>query len=116
MVKDIPKHYRERWNYVANHPFTTLSGATIVITGEGEKISRFDAEKYARLLGADIKSGTTRNTDICVVLGEPPESCTTNKILRAREQKENGSSIVIIDEDAFIELLKTSIAENANNA
>lgn len=112
--KEIPSNYKDRWSYIANHPFRTLSGAFIVITGEGKKISRYDAEKYSSLMGAIIKSSTTRTTDICVVLGEPPESCTTNKVVRAREQKSNGSSIVILDEDSFIELIKSSISENVN--
>ncbi len=112
---DIPTKYKERWQFVKQHPFATFASSQITITGTGIKIDRISAEELVTALGATLKTSTpTRTTDFCVVLGSDPELTTTGKCIRARELMEQGSPIRILDEDSFIDLLRSSIVENAS--
>jgi len=113
VLKDIPTKYCERWEYVKTHPFETLASANVVITEEGVRISREDAEAIVPRLGGVLKSAVSRLTDFCVVLGMPTECCKTGKAEAAREQQVKGSPIRIINEDEFIALVEASLKETA---
>lgn len=116
VMKDIPENYKARWDYVKEHPFTTFASSIVSITGNGNRIGRLCAERKLLDLGATLKNSVpTRNTDFCVVLGQSPNDCSSSKAVRARELQDKGSPIRILDEDEFIEMLKASIAESAND-
>ena len=109
-LREIPKNYKDHWAFVAANPFTTLASANIVITEDGVRISRNDAEELVRRLGGVLKSSVSRLTDFCVILGMPPESCHTGKTEAARKLKSEGSSIQIIGEDDFLDLAEATIS------
>ncbi len=112
-AKTVPDNYKERWIFVRANPFSTFNGSKVVITGEGTRISRVDAENKVVAVGATLKnSAPTRNTDFCVVLGESPESCSSGKAVQARKLQAQGSPIRILGEDEFIDMLKASIVAN----
>jgi len=107
--REIPKNYLEHWDEVREHPFTSLASANVVVTEDGVRISREEAERLIVRLGGNLKSSTSRVTDFCVVLGMPPERCNTTKVSKAREVQNQGSPIRILGEDEFIELVKESL-------
>ena len=109
-LREIPKNYKDHWTFVAANPFTTLASANVVITEDGVRISRNDAEELVRRLGGVLKSSVSRLTDFCVILGMPPESCHTGKAESARKLKSEGSSIQIIGEDDFLGLAEATIS------
>lgn len=115
LLKEVPPKYKERWPYVKEHPFTTLASSIVVITGEGRKITRTTAEDIVVSLGAKLKNGKpTRDTDFCVVLGvaDPmAEGYVSGKLERGKELISQGSSIRILNEDQFIELIEASMKE-----
>lgn len=106
---DIPLKYKERWEYVKEHPFVSLTSANVVMTEDGVMINRGDAETLIEALGGKLKASTTRDTDFCVVLGRPVECCTTSKVRKAQELQGQGSPIRIISEDEFIALAKSTL-------
>lgn len=108
-LREIPKNYKEHWEFVAANPFTTLVSANVVITEDGVRISRSDAEGLVRRLGGTLKSSVSRLTDFCVVLGMAPEGCHTGKAESARKLQADGSPIRIIGEDEFITLAEDTI-------
>ena len=109
VAKDIPTKYRDRWAFVATHPFETLSSANIVITENGVRINRKNAEALVRKLGGNLKSAVSRTTDFCVVLGMPPECCQTSKVCAARQLQTEGSPVKILSEDDFLALAEASV-------
>ena len=108
-LREIPKNYKEHWEFVAANPFTTLASANVVITEDGVRISRSDAEGLVLRLGGTLKSSVSRLTDFCVILGMAPESCHTGKAESARKLQADGSPIRIIGEDEFITLAEDTI-------
>ena len=112
----IPTKFKERWEYVKCHPFTTLTGANVVITGDGVKVSREKAETLVTKLGGTLKSSPVKALDFCVVLGQPVDSCTTGKALCARNYQTQGSPVRIIDEDEFLNLVKATLDEDDDDA
>ena len=114
IFKNIPESYRERWEYVRQHPFQTFASSVVVITGNGDIIDRISAEQMVVAVGATLKNSTpTRNTDFCIVLGNNPEDCCSGKAERARALQEQGSPIRILNEQDFISMLKLSMEETA---
>lgn len=113
VLKILPEKYRERWDFVKASPFKTLASSNVVITEEGLRIGRVEAEQLVQRLGGNLKGGVSRVTDFCVVLGIPPERCSTGKIRKAREMQSQGSPIRILCEEEFIELVRASLAEHA---
>jgi len=75
---------------------TPFSGATVVLTGTLKSLSRDDAKKMLKSLGAKVVGSVSRDTDI-VVVGEKPGS----KFDRAREL-----GIRVIDEGEFLKMVK----------
>ncbi len=73
-----------------------LKGKKFVFTGELSGFSREDAEEQVRLLGGEVSSSVSGNTDI-VVIGASPGS---------KFNKANKLGIKIIDEKEFIRILK----------
>lgn len=114
--EEIPLKYKERWEYVKNHPFKTLTSANVVITEDGVRINRVDAESIVKRVGATLKSSTTRDVDFCVVLGMPVECCNTGKVLKAKCWQEQGSPIRIISEDEFINLIHATVGNASETA
>ncbi|MFA5150688.1 MAG: NAD-dependent DNA ligase LigA [Candidatus Omnitrophota bacterium] len=75
---------------------TSLAGKRVVFTGELKSLSRLEAERLARSLGANTVSSVSRNTDF-VVAGENPG---------LKYEKAIQSGVKIIDEKAFKEMIK----------
>ncbi|MFA4989675.1 MAG: NAD-dependent DNA ligase LigA [Candidatus Omnitrophota bacterium] len=73
-----------------------LTGKRIVFTGELKSLSRLEAERLARSLGANTVSAVSRNTDF-VVAGENPGS---------KYKKAAQLGVKIIDEKTFKEMIK----------
>lgn len=73
-----------------------LDGKTYVLTGTLTKLTRDEAKDYLQQLGAKVAGSVSKNTDV-VVAGEKAGS----KLKKAEEL-----GIAIIDEDAFIQLLR----------
>lgn len=103
----VPTNYRERWNFVARHPFQSLAGAIVSITGSSPEMPRLTAENVVARLGATLKSSTVKTCDFCIVLGGD----TSGKIADAKRWKEKGSPIRIIGVQDFIGLIKATVAE-----
>lgn len=109
VLREIPSHYKDRWEFVRHNPFTTIAGANVVITGDCCKINRLKAEKLVTKLGGILKSSVSRLTDILVVLEDTDGQFISTKVVKAREQQENGSPIKILNADGFIELVNNSL-------
>jgi len=105
----IPTHYKERWEHVKAHPFTTLASSNIVFTGDGPNMPRDVAEKTAVILGADVRPRVTRDCDFCVVL----ESPGLTKVEAAKKWSASGSPIRILSLEAFKEIVAASLIERA---
>lgn len=103
----IPTHYKERWNYVASHPFKTFASSILSITGDSVKVPRVAAEEVVVRLGATLKSSTTRDCDFCVVLCDEG----TGKKAAAEKWKAQGSPLRMIGPDEFLEMVRASLAE-----
>lgn len=73
-----------------------LDGKTYVLTGTLTQLSRDEAKDYLQQLGAKVAGSVSKNTDV-VVAGEKAGS----KLKKAEEL-----GIAIIDENAFIQLLR----------
>ncbi len=73
-----------------------LQNQSFVLTGELESMSRDEAKESIRMLGGDVSSFVSKNTDY-VVVGKNPGS----KYDKAREL-----GVKIIDEKGFIDLVK----------
>ncbi|MFA6285503.1 MAG: NAD-dependent DNA ligase LigA [Parcubacteria group bacterium] len=73
-----------------------LQGKSFVLTGELESMSRDEAKEKIRMLGGNVSSSVSKNTDY-VVVGKNPGS----KYDKAREL-----GVKIIDEKGFIGLVK----------
>lgn len=102
-----PKDYEARWAFVRVHPFATLSGAIVSITGASDVMPRITAENVVAKLGATLKSSTTRNCDFCIALSDD----SSGKVFDAKRWQEKGSPIQIINDRQFIDLVKASIEE-----
>jgi DNA ligase (NAD+) len=72
-----------------------LAGKTFVLTGGLETMSRDDAKKRLKALGAKVSESVSKKTDYVVAGGEPGA-----KLERARELK-----IAVLDEAAFLAIL-----------
>ena len=103
----IPTDYKERWSFVKRHPFQTLAGSIVSITGSSPKMPRLTAENVVERLGATLKPSTTRVCDFCIVLAGD----SSGKIAAAQRWQEKGSPIRIIDVQEFIGLIKATVAE-----
>ncbi|HVL02149.1 MAG TPA: helix-hairpin-helix domain-containing protein, partial [Dongiaceae bacterium] len=73
-----------------------LDGKTYVLTGTLTQLGRDEAKEYLQQLGAKVAGSVSKNTDV-VVAGEKAGS----KLKKAEEL-----SIPVIDEDAFIQMLR----------
>lgn len=104
----IPTNYKERWNFVRQHPFQSLAGAIVVITGYSPEMPRMTAENVVVRLGATLKSSATRTCDFCIVL----DGDSSGKIAAAKRLQEKGSPIRIIGVQDFIGLIKATISES----
>lgn len=78
-----------------------LSGLTFVITGRMDALSRNDAEALVKRNGGGIGSGVTKKTDYLVAGAEPG----------SKLQKAEALGIPILDEAAFLALLRERGAE-----
>ncbi|GIX30405.1 MAG: DNA ligase [Porticoccaceae bacterium] len=86
-----------RWEEVPARPAgAPLEGQTWVLTGTLASMTRAEAKARLARLGAKVTDSVSRHTD-CVVAGPGAGS----KLARAREL-----GVRVIDEDAFLELLK----------
>ena len=74
---------------------TPLAGKTFVFTGELESMSREDAERKVRELGAKASSSVSKKTSF-VVVGREPGS-------KARKAAQLGVSV--LDESGFLKLI-----------
>ncbi len=92
-LKDASLNFQEK---LAAAKKTSLTGKTIVFTGELKGFSRLEAEALVRELGGNAASSVGKNTDL-VVVGENPGS-------KYNKAKELG--IKIIDEDEFREMIR----------
>lgn len=81
---------------VAAESNSSLSGKTLVFTGELAGLSRTRAEELVRSLGGDVSSFVSARTDF-VVAGENPGS----KLAKAKKL-----GVKIIDESVFLHLVK----------
>ena len=106
----IPAKYKDRWPFVKKFPFATFASANVVVTGSSEKAPRDAVETILLKLGAVIKSYATRDCDFCVVLGN--EGVT--KLNASRSLQNQGSSIRIINDDEFLQLMDASLNETYN--
>jgi len=73
-----------------------LAGKTFVLTGALKSMTRDEAKEKIRLLGGDISSSVSKNTDY-VVVGEEPGS---------KYEKAKRLGIKLIDEKEFLEMVK----------
>lgn len=103
----IPTDYKERWMFVGRHPFQSLAGAIVSITGSSSEMPRITAENVVVRLGATLKASTTRVCDFCIVL----DGDSSGKIAAAKRWQEKGSPIRIIGVDEFIGLIKATVSE-----
>lgn len=78
-------------------PASTLGGLKFVFTGGLTRFGRREAKELVESLGAKVTGSVSRETDY-VVAGEDPGS----KLEKARSL-----GVTVLDEDGFIELLKT---------
>ena len=83
-----------------------LAGKTFVLTGALESMTRDEAKARLQALGARVSGSVSRRTD-CVVAGADPGS----KYRKAREL-----GVSIIDEAAFLSLLKRHQGEGDGHA
>jgi DNA ligase (NAD+) len=74
-----------------------LQGKTMVFTGTLTQFTRYEAEKLAESLGAQISSSVNKKTDFVVVGAEPG-----SKYDRAKDLK-----ITILTEDDFKRIIKS---------
>jgi len=86
---------------IEDAPDNFLNGKKIVFTGNLQKLSRQEAARDARLLGADINTSISRKTDI-VVLGKNPGPSKVEKINMLIEK---GEKIQVLNEDEFLNYL-----------
>ena len=93
-LKDAGVHWPEQ------EPGPKTAGAladkTYVLTGTLSRLTRDDAKAWLQQLGAKVAGSVSKNTD-CVVAGEKAGS---------KLSKADALGIPVINEDAFIELLK----------
>jgi len=93
-LKDVGVHWPEQ------EPGPKTAGAladkTYVLTGTLSRLTRDDAKAWLQQLGAKVAGSVSKNTD-CVVAGEKAGS---------KLSKADALGIPVINEDAFIELLK----------
>jgi len=94
-LKAVGVNIREPEREIKNSP---ISGKTFVFTGELNSLTRDEAGKKIRGLGATASSSVSKNTDF-VVAGENPGS----KFNEARRL-----GVKIIDEKEFLKLIKES--------
>ena len=93
-LREVGVHWTEQ--EPAAREVGALDGRTYVLTGTLTKLTRDDAKDYLQRLGAKVAGSVSKNTDV-VVAGEKAGS----KLKKAEEL-----GIAIIDEDAFIQLLR----------
>lgn len=103
----IPTHYKERWEYVREHPFTTLASSIVSVTGSSRCAPRMAVENILFKVGALMKSSTTRDCDFCIALSEE----AFGKLNGARSWQEKGSPIRIIGPEEFLELYRATLDE-----
>ncbi|MEK7147736.1 MAG: helix-hairpin-helix domain-containing protein, partial [Patescibacteria group bacterium] len=73
-----------------------LSGLSFVLTGTLANTSREDAKSMIRELGGEVKESVSKNTSYVVVGGDPGD----------KYQKAQQLGVKILDEGAFLKLLK----------
>ena len=82
-------------------PDNYLNGKIIVFTGDLQKLSRQEAAKESRSLGADVNVSISRKTDIVVVGNNPGPS----KVAKINMLMEKGEKIRVLNEEEFLEYL-----------
>jgi NAD-dependent DNA ligase len=78
---------------------------TVVFTGELAAMPREDAQKLVRRLGGLTPDGLTRDTDI-LVIGSLAKDAQRGKRDKAEHHNAKGARISILDEAAFLEMIK----------
>lgn len=73
-----------------------LKGLTFVLTGALKSMTREEAKEKIRLLGGNVSSSVSKNTDY-VIVGEEPGS---------KYEKAKKLGVRIIDENGFLEMIK----------
>lgn len=82
-----------------NNPFYSKK---VVFTGVLQTISRNEAAKKIQEMGADIDTGVTKRTDYVIV----GQGAGPSKIKKINDLIVSGSSIKIIREDEFLNMIK----------
>lgn len=77
-------------------------GKKVVFTGVLFSIGREDAARIVKNLGADVDSAVTSKTNFVIVGSEPGPS----KMRKIEKYNQEGSSILIIDEEAFLKMIE----------
>ena len=103
----IPTHYKDRWEYVKECPFTTFASSNVVVTGDGPSFGRAHAEEVLTALGANVLKTARRDCDFCIVLENPGQG----KIRAAQKLEGQGSAIRILDLDDFKRMIEASLEE-----
>ncbi|WP_406540887.1 BRCT domain-containing protein [Clostridium ljungdahlii] len=89
----------------------------MVFTGELKSLGRKEAMQKVVNLGGTLKSGVSKKTDYLIVGNQDKslvgENGISSKEEKAAELNENGSSIKILNESEFLELIKTPNKENS---
>lgn len=88
-----------------------LSGTSFVFTGKMLRMGRNDAVKIVQNLGAECPSSIRKDLTY-LVIGDGGGA--GSKLTKAKKFNENGSSIEIISESKFLELVDTSGVDNDN--
>ncbi len=89
-----------------------VAGKSFLFTGALESMSRKDAQKIVTSRGGETPSGVKRELDYLVIgdadLEKFNEGWRTGKLKKAEQYNDDGSSIAIIGESAFLELVGES--------
>jgi len=94
---------REAERALASSP---VAGKTIVFTGQLERMTRDEAKALAERLGATVSGSVSKKTDL-VVAGPKAGS----KLKKAAEL-----GVAVLDEAAFLELVRPSLARSSPSA
>ncbi|WP_279396244.1 exonuclease domain-containing protein [Rathayibacter sp. VKM Ac-2928] len=93
-------------------PDSPLLGEVVVFSGEIEGIPRKEAQSLVARFGATVGSNVTKKTTLVVqgVFGPgelKPGETVSAKILKARELASKGQRVEVIDQTAFLDLLRS---------
>jgi len=83
-----------------------LSGKSFVFTGRMASMDRKQAQAAVRALGADTPAGVSASLTH-LVLGEEKDGAESSKLKSARKHNGKGAQIELLDEAAFVALLRS---------